>query len=220
MELAHRRKQVWGGRSECSLTGDRVSADAEEHVLHRQEERKRTRIPSTKLDFVKSDGATNLRITDTAAGSGHAALLESLGTCDDDFALGLINQIGSAVSKGPETDEQAFKLALATMRGIQPRDEAEAMLAAQMAAIHKMTMTFARRLNHSENIQQQESASNALNKFARTYVAQLTALKTYRTGGEQRVTVQHVNVNQGGQAIVGEVHHGSRGAGAGQKRKD
>ena len=88
-----------------------------------------------------------------------------------------------------------------------------------MAAINMLTMSFARRLNNVENVQQQDSAANALTKLARTYAAQLTALKNYRTGGEQRVTVQHVNVNHGGQAIVGEVHHGSQGEGALSKRK-
>jgi hypothetical protein len=33
----------------------------------------------------------------------------------------------------------------------------------------------------------------------------METLKRYRTGGEQKVTVQHVNVNDGGQAIVGNV---------------
>jgi hypothetical protein len=33
--------------------------------------------------------------------------------------------------------------------------------------------------------------------------------KRYRTGGEQKVTVQHVSVNEGGQAIVGNVTQGA-----------
>jgi hypothetical protein len=33
----------------------------------------------------------------------------------------------------------------------------------------------------------------------------MEALKRYRTGGEQKVTVQHVMVGEGGQAIVGNV---------------
>ena len=33
----------------------------------------------------------------------------------------------------------------------------------------------------------------------------MDALKRYRTGGEQKVTVQHVTVTEGGQAIVGNV---------------
>ena len=42
-------------------------------------------------------------------------------------------------------------------------------------------------------------------KLARTYSAQLDAIKSYRTGGEQRVTVQHVSVSEGSQTIVGNV---------------
>jgi hypothetical protein len=33
----------------------------------------------------------------------------------------------------------------------------------------------------------------------------MEALKRHRTGGEQKVTVQHVTVNEVGQAIVGAV---------------
>jgi Resolvase, N terminal domain len=43
------------------------------------------------------------------------------------------------------------------------------MLAAQMAATHNATMTFARRLNHVENIPQQDSAERTFNKLARTF---------------------------------------------------
>jgi hypothetical protein len=79
------------------------------------------------------------------------------------------------------------------------------MLAAQMAAVHNATMILARRLNHVDNIPQQDSAERAFNKLARTFAAQVEALKRYRTGGQQKVTVEHVTVNAGGQAIVGNV---------------
>ena len=59
------------------------------------------------------------------------------------------------------------------------------MLAAQMAAVHNATMTFARRLNHV-NIPQQDSAERAFNKLARTFAAQVLALKEYRSKGEQK----------------------------------
>jgi hypothetical protein len=102
--------------------------------------------------------------------------------------------------------EMAFMLAL--VRGIGPKDETEALLAAQMAAIHKATMAAAWRLGGSQSILEQDSASNALNKLARTFAIQVEALKKYRSGGEQTIKVQHVTVNDGGQAIVGNV--GSR----------
>jgi hypothetical protein len=96
---------------------------------------------------------------------------------------------------------------LSVVKGIKPRDQTEAMLAAQMAAIHAATMTFAKRLANVEDIPQQDSAERALNKLARTFAMQMEALKRYRTGGEQKVTVQHVSVQEGGQAIVGNVTH-------------
>ena len=40
----------------------------------------------------------------------------------------------------------------------------------------------------------------------------METLKRYRTGGTQKVTVEHVTVNAGGQAIVGNVAAGGRGA--------
>jgi len=47
--------------------------------------------------------------------------------------------------------------------------------------------------------------ARAVNKLARTYAMQMEALKRYRTGGQQKVTVEHVTVNHGGQAKVGAV---------------
>ena len=89
-----------------------------------------------------------------------------------------------------------------------PRDETEALLAAQMAAIHKATMVAARRWSQVETIPQQDSASNMLNKLAPTFVAQVEALKKYRSAGEQTIKVQHVTVKEGCQAIVGSVNQG------------
>ena len=43
--------------------------------------------------------------------------------------------------------------------------------------------------------------------LALTYATQMEALKRYRTCGEQKVTVQHVSVSAGAQAIVGNVTH-------------
>lgn len=85
------------------------------------------------------------------------------------------------------------------------------MLASQMAAIHNATMTAARQLANATGIPAQDSASNIFNKLARTYAAQVEALKKYRSAGEQTIKVQHVVVNEGGQAIVGNVDAGGRG---------
>jgi hypothetical protein len=138
---------------------------------------------------------------------GLGLLMEALGTTSRDFASGLLTQLASAGTVGSQPDEGAINFMLSVIEGIKLRDHVEAMMAAQMAAIHRAMMTFTRRLSGVENIKQQDSAAGALNKLARTFAMQVEALKRYRTGGEQKVTVQHVTISEGGQAIVGNVTH-------------
>jgi hypothetical protein len=80
-----------------------------------------------------------------------------------------------------------------------------------MAAVHVASMTFARRLADVDNIPQQDSAERAFNK--------LSALKEYRSKGEQKMTVQHVHIAEGGQAIVGNVNAPTEG-GRGHKKPE
>jgi hypothetical protein len=138
-------------------------------------------------------------------------MMADLGTCDPSFWEGIQGQVATIGAQGRKIDEGASNFLLSVVRGVQPRDELEAMLAVQMGAIHQATMMMARRLNHVETIPQQDAAERALNKLARTYATQMEALKRYRTGGQQKVTVEHVTVNAGGQAIVGAVGHGGAG---------
>ena len=100
---------------------------------------------------------------------------------------------------------------LSMVQGIEPRDQVEAMLAAQMAATHNATMSFAKKLNLVETIVQQDATERAFNKLARTFAAQVEALKRYRSSGDQTMRVEHVTVNEGGQAIVGNVSGMGRG---------
>jgi hypothetical protein len=46
---------------------------------------------------------------------------------------------------------------------------------------------------------------NQANKLSRTYATLLEALNRYRGKGQQKVTVEHVHVHSGGQAVVGMV---------------
>lgn len=48
-------------------------------------------------------------------------------------------------------------------------------------------------------------------KFQRTFTQQIEALQKLRGMGGQRVHVEHVHVNAGAQAIVGNVDHGGGG---------
>lgn len=165
--------------------------------------------PAPRLKVLKGQAAT-ISPDHPDRLAGQMLLMDALGTGDLDFYHGLLNQLATAGSKGGQVDERGLNFMLSVMKGVQPRDQLEAMLAAQMAAVHMATMTIAQRLAHVENIPQQDSAERAFNKLSRTFTTQMEALKRYRTGGEQKVTVQHVSVAEGGQAIVGNVTQAQR----------
>lgn len=164
-----------------------------------------------RLKVVEDSGHPTVMPDHPDLETGVVLLMQALGTQNSDFALTVITLFANAVSKGATVDEVGMNFMLAVVTGIEPRDQLEAMLAAQMAATHMQVMTFARRLKHVENIPQQDSAERAFNKLARTFAAQIEALKRYRSVGVQTVRVEHVTVNEGGQAIVGNVATGGRG---------
>jgi hypothetical protein len=130
----------------------------------------------------------------------------------------MLTQLARATNgKDQEVNEEDLNFVLSVLMGVAPRDRVEAMLAAQMALVHLTTMTFTRRLAHTETIQQQDSGPNALNKLMRTFTNQVETLKRYRSNAQQTVKVEHVHVHDGGQAIVGNV---GTGGGAAEKTQD
>ena len=171
-------------------------------------------IPRFKVAYSDASEPTamSIRPDHPMAEVAWGTLADALGTGDATFADALLIQLANVARIGQKLTDRELNGILSMVRGIGPRDPTEAMLAAQMAAIHNATMDAARRLNHAENLPQQDSASNMLNKLARTFAAQIEALKKYRSTGEQsvRVTHQHVNVSAN-QAVVG-ISQGGGGA--------
>jgi len=142
----------------------------------------------------------------------------SMGTTEWRFANKLLSELLNAACAGSTAQpvsQEDVNAALAAMHGIGPKDEAEAMLVAQMIATHTAAMTLLRRLKTCETIPQQDSAGNLAYKFMRTYAAQLEALARYRGKGKQTVRVEHVHIHSGGQAIVGAVTAGTTTGGRG-----
>jgi len=191
-------------------------APGEAKAIERLSERQHDRGPAPKLKLKDQDGNVTVSNDHSDPSVGSLLLMQAIGTTDFEFADGLVGQLVNAGMPGKGIDERGPNFMLAVVQAIQPRDEVESMLASQMAAVQMATMTFARRLAHCETIAQQDSAERAFNRLARTFTTQMEALKRYRSTGQQTVTVQHVNVNDGGQAIVGNVSHGG---GAGKKSK-
>lgn len=141
-----------------------------------------------------------------------AALKKIFGTDHDQMANGLLRHCfkvlgASEVSdKSPGNDERLFMVN--AISDIAPRDGPERLLAVQMVATHTAMVRSAGCLARAGTVEQVKAHYSGFNKLARTYTAQMEALRKHRNGGKQTVTVQHVNVENGGQAVVGNVQTG------------
>ncbi len=139
------------------------------------------------------------------------SLYTTFGTTDIDVMDMFTGQIQKVIGPGCDDPARALNQAMPLLLAIRPENEVETMLAAQMIGIHTMSMSMMRRAMLSD--QTVEGVSNNVNrvtKLSRTFIGLLEALNKHRGKGKQKITVEHVTVNEGGQAIVGNVEHGGR----------
>ena len=106
----------------------------------------------------------------------------------------------------PETRSKQYSATVAALNGIGPKDELEGMMAAQLVAAHNAAMECYRRAMIGEQTFEgrRENLAQA-NKLSRTFATLLEALNRHRGKAQQKVTVEHVHVHAGGQAVVGVV---------------
>jgi hypothetical protein len=89
---------------------------------------------------------------------------------------------------------------------IQAGNSLEKMLAHQLAAAHKATMEMIGSVNpNSHDASAHTKRLNAVARCMTAYQQGLLTLRKLRMGGHQRISVQHIQVSDGGQAIVGDV---------------
>ena len=80
------------------------------------------------------------------------------------------------------------------------------MIGAQLLAAHNAAMECYRRaMIHEQTFEGRREALSQANKLSRTYATLVEALNRHRGKGQQKVTVEHVHVHAGGQAVVGMV---------------
>lgn len=146
------------------------------------------------------------------------------GSQSDHWNNTLANQVVQALwlkNSSLEERDRQLSATIAALMGIAPKDELEGMVAAQLVDAHNAAMECYRRAMIGEQTfeSRKENLSQA-NKLSRTYTTLLEALNRHRGKGQQRVTVEHVHVHAGGQAVGGNVNSVKEGGGAAIKSED
>ena len=148
-----------------------------------------------------------------------------LGTSDEKLAGYFLQQTNCAfprvIDSEAELDEneyvKAANNALSIFYEIKPKDPVEAMLVSQMIGVHNTSMDLLQKAQAPyASFERRQQAMNQAVKMARTYALQMEAFKKYRTGGQQTMKVEHVHINEGAQAVIGNV---SKGGGGGNETK-
>ena len=125
--------------------------------------------------------------------------------------LNLLTRICKARKGSIGKEELLTKLnaSFSILTGMKPKDSIEAMMITQMIAVHEMVLLASERALLTEQPDEfVEQNVNRATKLCRTYALLAEALNKYRTKGQQKITVQHVNVNDGGQAVIGDINQG------------
>jgi hypothetical protein len=173
----------------------------------------------TKATKISTESKPQMEANNASRLAGRLKLIG--GSMSDDWNSTIANQVSSALwlkNSGVDEIKKQRVAAVDAVVGIAPRDELEGMLAAQLVACHNASMECYRRAMIGEQSFEgrRENLSHA-NKLSRTFSTLLEALNRHRGKGQQKVTVEHFHVHEGGQAVVGVV---TPGGGDRQKSED
>jgi hypothetical protein len=134
-------------------------------------------------------------------------LKKALGTTSSDFVNASLLQLQWAARlPGSGISEIAVNAALAMIEAAAPKDEIAGALAVQMACTHTAAMAVLDRFGGGGGTERRVAAlGTAAARLLKAYATQVEVLRRLRHGGHQYVRVEHVHVNDGGQAIIGNV---------------
>ena len=181
-------------------------SDAERKAIAIAREKHNARSARVKSGLLNKNGGRVMNNPHSDGTGWEVRLQNALGTRSTDFVDAEVTRITGVLQKSDGTVEPTELDAMfAVLDGAEPQNEIEAMLVTQMAVTHVLAMRSARNWMRSKEIVQQDSNGLALHRLSRTFTSQIDALAKLRRGGEQKVTVEHVHLYPGGQAIVGNV---------------
>lgn len=132
-------------------------------------------------------------------------IYETFATASEDIVFARLSEIQSHFSKSGADTSTKMSAALAFIAGCNPENEQQSAMATQMALVHDAAMTALGAAKRAEYMDTYEKYSNQANKLSRTFAMLTDSYAKLQRGGVQ--TVKHVNVYEGGQAVVADTVH-------------
>ena len=102
--------------------------------------------------------------------------------------------------------ETHINAALAMIEAAAPKNEIQGALVVQMAATHAAVMAVLGKMDSGFGSERRIAAfGSTAARLMRAFAIHVEVLRRLRHGGQQFVRVEHVHVNDGGQAVIGNV---------------
>jgi hypothetical protein len=169
----------------------------------------RTRLSMTK----KAQAVQPKRIITASPNDPIMKLVKQIGA--EDIATDVINAIMRPLiqlitSQGDDT-ESAFNKAITLIAASDPKNQLELMLATQLAMTHLTLGKSAQLLDKNyKDVNTINSLGNLYTKLSRLGIDQINTLERMKGKGHQKIIVEKVNIESGGQAAIG-VYKGGGG---------
>lgn len=146
-----------------------------------------------------------------------ARILNTTGAANSTVGMQLFNNLAKAMvpaNAGVEEISSQMGTVAQLMQAFAPQDEYEGQLISQLVILHEHSMEWLGKAMRTERVDFANVYLNGASKLLTRHHETLDTLLKYRRRGEQRMTVEHVHVHNGGQAIVGTI---TTGGGMNQK---
>jgi hypothetical protein len=166
------------------------------------------RVPPVRVKVFRADGKlAKVHPPNGDEKNWWQRLNKALGTTSSDFVNASLFQI-QAAARSPfgGISQLSMNAALAIIEAAAPKDEIEGALAIQMACTHVTAMAVLAKLDVAFASERRVAAfGSTAARLMKAYAMQMEVLRRSRHGGQQFVRVEHVHVNEGGQAVIGNV---------------
>jgi hypothetical protein len=136
----------------------------------------------------------------------------SMGSDSGGFLGQTLGQICKVIGGERDITTQEINAALAVMAAVEPENEVEALIGAQIVMANNMAVKCMVLSGASQMLPQTVAFGNLAVKFMRTTTLNVEALAKLRRKGEQ--VVKHVHVHEGGQAVVADTFNNTQGGDA------
>lgn len=127
---------------------------------------------------------------------------ESIAICPKREKIDRVNVDASLDRLDLAQKNGVLNMALDTAEAIGATSSVEQMLAHQLAIVHRMALDLMALAGNTRDPIEKCRLINTASKLMDTYQKGLLTLNKIRSGGQQIVTVQHVHITEGGQAVI------------------